>query len=343
MDRETQAPPPAAGSPLLVLAAAVPLLVAVLLLQLFGPQEGPLTATELATLHTGLPSGRFLPGELTYVAVLAVHFCACLAALWVARDLLRETHAGAGYARVAAAMAVVLMVCIPLGALVPGATVYALTYGAFASEFAGAGGASFFGEAGFAGISPLVLGMLLPTWAGVAAVAAIAAAAHAQLRKFPPALGDSGVARAAYVAVVHARLKRCLVVLSIVLVTSTVSASLFFHLPAGLPVAKGTPQAALMERLTAFASELSFFWGCIYTLTLAAAVGLPILLFQQRVAVRVEQLAADLAAADEREGLLKAAVISGSADQLKFVTTLFAPLAAGPIANLFQVGSFFSS
>jgi hypothetical protein len=331
----------AAASPLMVLAAAVPLLLGVALLQLFGPLSGPLTDAEIRTLHTSLPAGQFLPGELTYVAVLAVHFCACAGAVWVARDMLRETPDGA-YGRVAATMAAVLIVIVPLGALVPDVTVYRLTYTAFAENFRGAGGASFFGESSLVGVSPLVLGMLLPTWAGIVAVAAIAAAANSQLRKFPPALGHSGIARAAYVAVVHSRLKRCLVVLSIVLVTSTVAASLFFHLPGGFALLPNTPQAALMERLTAFASELSFFWGCIYTLTLAAAVGLPVLLFQQRVGSRIEELAADTTAVDERDGLLKAAIISSSVNQLKFVTALFAPLAAGPIANFFQVGSFLS-
>jgi hypothetical protein len=342
MDRDAKPSPRASASPLLVLASAVPLLVGILLLQLFGPPSGPLTPSEIAALHNGLPAGRFVPGLLTYVAVLAVHFCACLAAIWLARDLLRETHGGRAYARIAVAMAATTMILIPLGALLPNVTVYSLTYAAFVDEFRGAGGASFFGQAGVAGTSPLVLGMLLPTWAGIAAVSAIAAAANAQLRKFPPALGDSGLARAAYVAVVHSRLKRCLVVLSIVLVTSTVAASLFFHLPGGFTVAKGSSQAGLLDRLTAFASELSFFWGCIYTLTLAAAVGLPIALFQQRVGTRLEELAADTTSADERDGLIKAAQIAGSLDQLKFVTALFAPLAAGPIANLLQVGSFLS-
>jgi hypothetical protein len=329
------------GSPALVLLAAAPLLLALLLLQLVGSPVIPLTRDELVFLGQSLDGAAFIPGQITFLAVVAVHICACVVALLAARDVLRRTPEGTRYGWVAAGLTAAVVVAFPIGSWLNGFTAYELSYHAFVEAFRTMGaGASFVGKEGT--ITPLVLAMLLPSWAGVASVAFMAAAAYAQLRRFPPAIGATGEARAAYVARIYERLRRCLYLLAIVLVTSTVSASLFFHLAAGFPVEPKTPEAGLIARLADFASELSIFWGCIYTLTLGAAVGLPLLLFQQRVGTRLETLSADESAAEECKRLTEAGILSTGGDQLKFLATFLAPLAAGPIANFAQATTLFT-
>lgn len=329
------------GSPAMVLLAGAPLLLAILLLQLIGSPAAPLARDELVLLGQSLDQPAYIPGLITFLAVVAVHVCACVVALLVAGSMLRRTPGGASYGWAAAALTAAIVLAFPLAAWLSGFTTYQLSYHAFVDAFRTMGaGASFVGQEGT--LTPLVLAMLVPSCAGVAAVAFMAAAAYSQLRRFPPAIGETGEARTTYVTRIYERLGRCLYILGIVLVTSTVSASLFFHLAAGFGVEAKTPEAGLIARLAGYASELSIFWGCIYTLTLGAAVGLPLLLFQQRIGSRLEELSEDDEAAEECRRLGESGILSGGGDQLKFLATFLAPLAAGPIANFAQATTLFT-
>jgi hypothetical protein len=325
-----------------VLLAAAPFVLAIVTLQLIGSNAGPLAGPELAFLKTKLVRHAFIPGLITYAAVVLVHICICLVAIWMAVDMVRRTPGGTRYGVVAVLMAAAIIVAFVVGAQLPGIAAYELSYHGIVSAFRSMGAGLSFAGTDSGGVTPLALTMLLPAALGVMAVAAMAAAANAQLRGFPPPVGDTGEARAAYVGWIYARLRRCLYALSLVLVTSTISASLFFHLIGGFAAKAKSPEAALLARLTDYASELSIFWGCVFTLTLAAAVGLPMLLFQQRVGKRLEDLANDAAAAEESKGLTATGILSGGGEQLKFVVTCLAPLAAGPIANFAQAATMFS-
>lgn len=111
--------------------------------------------------------------------------------------------------------------------------------------------------------------------------------------------------------------------LGVVLVSSTVTASLFFHLPETLyggDVAKS---------VNAYAATMSVFWGANFTLTLLAIYVPPYL--------RVRRLAA------RYEVALPAVDAGGNTSwlaplwrRLDVILPLLGPLAAGPMANLLQ-------
>jgi len=340
MNSRAEAPKPRA-SPYLVVVAVAPLVLATLFLQLIGSPANPLSSEEFALLRERLIWQAFVPGEIVYVAVLVVNFCVSIVAIWVARDMLRSPRA-APYKGVAALVTLALVIAFPAMAWMDGITLYQLSYHGIVAAFRGMGAGATFAGTG-PGATPLATTMLLSTCVGTAATAAASAAANFQLEQFPPAIGKTGEARAAYVVRIYGRLRRCLYALSLVLVTGTISASLFFHLITGFAVPPKTDEAALLARLSEYASELSILWGCIYTLTLVAAVGLPMLLFQQRVSKNLEELSADAYAAEECKRLTDAGILSGGGEQLKFLATFLAPLAAGPIANFAQATTVFSS
>jgi hypothetical protein len=334
------------GRPGLVLAAAAPLVLAVGLLELFGPSSGPLGKAELQRLGTALVKGDFLPGEITFLAVVTAHVFACLVAIAMALHLLRRTPQSVPFARMGVLLALVVAVAVP--AMMIGSTASAgrISFGAFAAFFAHAQVAAPFARPLFAGgPSPLALAIVVPTAFGVAAVAMMSAAANAQLQLFHTIFESRGQQQAARVRQLHERMKRCLYTLAVVLVTSTVSASIFFHLPSRVALAPGVApkgvEAALAARFADFAAELSLFWGVIYTLTLAAAVGLPLFLLQARVRRALEPPPLSKASRDQRELLITSGVLDEGREQVKFFTTLLAPLVAGPVANLLQTTTLF--
>ena len=334
------------GRPVLVLAAAVPLLIAVALLQLFGAASGPLDAAELRYLGEALVKGDFLSGEITFLAVVTAHVFACGAAVFMALDLLRRTPQSAPFTRIGVLLTLAVSVGLPILMIGSSASAGRVTYGAFAAFFEHSGAAPPFAEPVFAGgPSPLALAIVLPTSFGVVAVAMMSAAANAQLQLFHAIFERRGQRQAPRVRQLHERMKRCLYTLAVVLVTSTVSASIFFHLPSRVALLpsidpKGE-QAALAARFAGFAAELSLFWGVIYTLTLAAAVGLPLFLLQARVRRALEPPPLSKASQAQRELLVTSGILAEGREQVKFFTTLLAPLVAGPVANLLQTANLF--
>lgn len=325
----------------LIWLAGAPLVLAVLLLQLFGPLDGPLSSHDLATLRNELRTVAFLPGEITFVAVVAAHLFACLGAICIAAGLLRRTPRSAPFARTGMAVAAVFTLALPATAAVLPGNAVALSYGAFRHFFIATEAAPHFVRpVASIGPTPLDLAVLLPTAFGIVAVALMAAAAHAQLQLFRNIIEARGQRQAARIRQVHDRLKRCLYMLGLVLVTSTVAASLFFHLPSRF-TAKNAEAAGLLRRFGEFASEISLFWGAVFSLTLAAAVGLPLLLLQERVRRSLEPPPLGTASDEGRQLLTGSGTLAEGREQLKFIAALLAPLAAGPMANFINSASAF--
>ncbi|MGH8575053.1 MAG: hypothetical protein ACREX8_21165, partial [Gammaproteobacteria bacterium] len=208
MDREARALDLKVG-PWLVLVSAVPVLLAVTILQLLGKPAAPLSDLQLAELGAKLGWSDFVPGLITYAAVVVAHICVCAVAIWVAVDMLRRSPDGALYGKWAAGMAGVVIAALLIGAGIEGAAAFQLTYHAIVDAFRSMGTGAPFAGAGHGLVSPLALIMFLPSALGIVAVAAMSAAANAQLRRFPPPLGETGEARAAYVGRVYARLRQC--------------------------------------------------------------------------------------------------------------------------------------
>ena len=315
--------------------AALPLACAVLLFEVFGPFAGPLSSAELAVLKKAIPPTDFLPGEITFLSVVALHIAICAATLRLAVGLLRRTPGAATFGRTGLWVAAAVGAAIAALFLLLDSATGGLAYRAYQSFFTETELAPGFSAAGPLHISPLSLAILLPTILGVVAVAMTSAAAHAQLHLFRRLFERPG-GQAARVRQLHGRLKQCLYALSLVLVTATVSASLFFHLPtrfAVIPKSNGEP---LMARLSAFASEMSFFWGLIFSLTLAAAVGLPLVLLHARVRRALDPPFPGMERGPHRKLIEETGLLQGGREQVKFFVTLLAPLCAGPAANLLQ-------
>jgi hypothetical protein len=328
------------AGPWRIWAAGAPLLVGVLLLQLFRPGV-PLDTASLQRLARSLGPGEYLPGEITFLAVAAIHFFACAGAIFVAWSLLRRTPGSARFARHGVAVAAICIALFPLSLLIHGLSADTLTYRVFHRFFVHTGQAPGFVEPVLGLATPLELAILLPSAAGILAVALTAAAANAQLPLFAIVVEAKGRAQAARIAQLSERLKKCLYALALVLVTATVDASLFFHLPANLVLPDKSPDAAALALFSSFASEISLFWGCIYTLTLAVAVGLPILLLQTRVQRLVEPPFLTPAAAERRRQLSGATLLAAGGEQLKFVTAILSPLVAGPLSSFVQAAAKF--
>jgi hypothetical protein len=315
--------------------AAVPLIISLGLLQVFGPFTGPLAGTDLQSLGAVLPNSDFLPGELTFLAVVALHIAICAVTTWMAWNLLARTPGSALFARWGIWVSVSAVAGICLVFLAFPTVAGSLAFGTYAEFFRGTGTAPGFIEPFFLNVSPLALAIAFPTALGVVAVAMVSAAANAQLQLFYDIWRRRGADQAARLRQLHQRMKQCFYALAVVLVTSTVAASSFFHLPAGFPVAEKTPAAALIKRFSGFASELSLFWGVTFTLTLAAAVGVPLVLLHISIRQSLEPPFAG-AAVQQRRLNVEGGLLSEGREQVKFVLTLLAPLCAGPVTNLLQ-------
>ena len=324
-----------AGGTWRVWASAIPLVAAVGLLQLFCVPQ-PLTREELGTLSTALGTAPdYMPGEVTYIAVALVHLLICAAAVVAALNLLRRTPGSRRFMRAGLWLGLVCLAAFPTAALLPHVAAADLSYGLFRTLLTPPGTEHHFVARPF-GLSPLEAAILLPAAGGIFAVAFTAAAANAQLPLVGLVARTRGEARMARIVQLSERLKRCLYGLALILVTSTVLASIFFHLPANLKLPENSPDGPLLARLSDFAGELSIFWGAVYTVTLAVAVGLPTLMFQARVQRLLEPPFNTPLAVERRKQLAKSAVLTGSGEQLKLIAAILAPLATGPIASLVQ-------
>ena len=125
--------------------------------------------------------------------------------------------------------------------------------------------------------------LLLPSLAGIVTTAFVACAAHGEalVRTMPEEGAAGGVTTetgsiSILVTLLH--------LLSLVLVSSSVGASLFFHLPVDLYAAGGVAEDdPMIGRLAMLAGEMSVFWAAIYTATLFGAVGVPLAMAGLRV------------------------------------------------------------
>jgi hypothetical protein len=319
-----------------VFLCAAPLAVGLLLLQLFGPWAAP--KGSLAGLT--VPVSGFLPGLLTFTAVVTAHVFACLAAIMMALDLLRATPRSRPFARNGLILAVAVSAILVAALVLMPSNAGELTFGGFKAFFADVDAADRFTRPLGLRVAPLHLAIFIPTGLGVVAVAMVAAAANSQLSLFGHIIATRGARQAARIRQLHGRLKRCLYSLAVVLVTSTVAATLFFHLPARLSAAKDTQAAATLTSMGEFASEISLFWGLIYTLTLAVAVGLPILLLQNRLRRALEPPFTG-PADSPRAQLASAGILSQGREQVKFLTALLAPLVAAPLTRVVESAALF--
>lgn len=184
------------------------------------------------------------------------------------------------------------------------------------------------GECFGTGISHLTWLAWIPTFSGIGATAFAAAFAYGAVRGLPPRgrADDEGEWRAALDVRVQA-LQKAVYLLSAVLVSSTITITLFAHLPVGLlPGGTGSLAAAVSK----YATGLSTFWGALFSITLVATFALPALRLLGAAYGR-ESKARD---SDELRDWLQEHVFQSIKRQLATVFSLLAPLLVGPLSSL---------
>ena len=125
----------------------------------------------------------------------------------------------------------------------------------------------------------------------------------------------------------------CFFGLSAVLVTSTITATLFFQFPASL----ARTDSWVATGLSAHAQTLSVFWGTVYTLTLIATF-IPVALIVRNLVRRYEQGAES--SPEFRSGLVHKALVSPMRLIMNLLA-MFAPMlfgAAGSLTKLLPGG-----
>lgn len=183
-------------------------------------------------------------------------------------------------------------------------------------------------------ISTLTLLAWIPTFSGMGAVIFAAAFAYGNAGALP-ALGHPD-----WRSVVAQRTKamqRSVYALSAVLVSSTITITLFAQLPAGLLKDQKVMGAALSD----YALGLSTFWGALFSLTLVATFAVPaFLLLRQAYQGQASGAQADggqagtRAAEDDLRSWLHDHVFVSIKKQLTTVASLLAPLLVGPLGSL---------
>jgi len=273
----------------LLVVNLVPVVIAVVVLQLLGPLGGPLSRRELDLFKGVLSAEPFLAGVLSLVAVLTVHVCICASGIVLAWTMIRRLDRGRAMLSWGMALAALVGLAVvgfawwsPDGR--HGLTVYRMTYDFFRNLYARTGADASLLHPRLMGLDALGWSMLIPILLGIVGVGALSAAAAAELRELPepPHLPDRRYE--GRLQEVQGRLKRSLQLLTLGLVASTVAVSLFFHLPLKLsqnsfrggapaltwPVAKmtdaqleaATARAALVDKAAAAqAAELGQIRG----------------------------------------------------------------------------------
>lgn len=252
--------------PLGAVLAAAPALLAV---PLFEAAHGfeVLSPAEIEEIREALGLARHPKGIGAFVAFVVWHvgLCAAAAALALGRIAALPEPLRRNARVVAAALAVVASIAlVAVGA--SGAALARLTHGLPAALMGGSA----------LGPSWPSWALLVPSVLGIAKAALVASAAHAEvMARLPRGRGrpeDDAVAEAA------SSLRMLLRALSLVLASSAVGATLYFHLPSELYALGGGPvDDGILDRLLLLAGEMSLFWAAIYTATLFGAVGVPLL------------------------------------------------------------------
>jgi hypothetical protein len=168
----------------------------------------------------------------------------------------------------------------------------------------------------------------IPTFSGMGAVAVAAAFAYASGRDLPTAHDKNDPAwREALDRRVKA-LQRSVYLLSAVLVSSTITITLFAHLPGGLLT--DDKEVALAAAVSKYATGLSTFWGALFSITLVVTFAVPALRLLGQ-AYAAEDRSPDSA---DLQQWLREHVFQSLTRQLATVFSLLAPLLVGPLSSL---------
>lgn len=181
------------------------------------------------------------------------------------------------------------------------------------------------------GIPMISVYVMYPSTLGVIAVAMASGVACASLRCIGTA--ENGVHWAERLRS-HARLLlHCFYALSAVLVTSTITASLFLRLPLSLFAAD---DSALYTALAEYTNALTTFWSAVYTLTLFSVFAVPVAVIYNRIYNHIIAEDQDLNES-VNEWLKRHGIEFSVGGNIMNILTLIAPLLAGPFMEFVKV------
>ena len=316
------------------LPPVLPLLGAVAILEFLAPGGTPEDFAKPLLGGSGL-AARHLGGRLGYAAVAFFHAAVCAGAIGFFWEQIRE-EAGRGRVLAAVLAGAVLILGAIAGLSGSGLAAYDLSYFNIAELVRGAkAGEGLLALAPPFGVTKLALMSFVPIAFGVAAALMASGAAclaawerpggpSPGLREPPEPFRDRIQA-----------LQQGFFILSAVLVTSTLTASLFYHLPAEMfafPAEAPQQKEALLD----YARGLSLFWGAVYTLTLLAVFVPPALILRGRMRAFAREKYGKRTLAEFRAWLAEHKLAFSLKENLKNVLALLAPLAAGPVGSLLQ-------
>jgi hypothetical protein len=316
----------------------LPLVLAAVLVSWLVDPAANLAFLRIDAVHFVPPPQRVyvhLGDMMTYYALAAFHTLLCLAVivtfiLWTRRLPPRQTGAGAAF--LGGILLIVAAVSLFFHEHANDQVLVQLGYKAICQVIAAAElptrlvvpGQCFMKD----DISRLTLLAWIPTFSGMGAVAFAAAFAYANCRSLTaPQDGDDAQWRAALDGRIKA-LQRSVYLLSAVLVSSTITITLFAHLPTGL-VADGE-QMDLAKALSKYATGLSTFWGALFSITLFATFLAPGL----RLLGEAYGAQDHTAKGGELRQWLHDHVFQSFKRQFATVFSLLAPLLVGPLSSL---------
>jgi hypothetical protein len=184
-------------------------------------------------------------------------------------------------------------------------------------------------KTGLWGASKLALLVYIPAILGIIAVLFASGVAIVSVREIPQ--DDETTWRQLFSQRVH-NLQECFYVLSAVLVTSALSAAVFFHLPLDLIDHEDTAR----EVLRLYIRGLSIFWGGVYTLTLMAVFLAPALILWYRARVYAHRFHAVNSPKQFREWLSTQGLAFTANRHLGNFTALLAPLLTAMVSIVSQ-------
>lgn len=304
-----------------VFVTIVPLLTAIAALQLFVPD------TELrATLPDAWWSSQMKPagyhgGFIGFATAASVHILVCLTV--IAFNLYHLWTCAAAIRRNLIILALVYASLVCLFMVLtedPNLAAYKLTYLNIRELYEGTPQA----EEILAGFS---LHVLLPTLFGIFAVSFAATGAESLFTEFDR---DAGKLNGETLKTKIAILKRGFQSLSVVLVSTVIAAAISFHLPARLYDGEGA------KLISAYADEMTIFWGAIFTLTLLATYAPHLFRLRNLSRNYARVLQKREPGAPLPEWLSDTALFGNLKSHVGAVFTLLAPLITGSLGNIIQ-------
>lgn len=307
-----------------IFVTILPLLIALVTLQFLVPETDLHAPAPNGPLPEGwwpsqLKPASYSGGFIGYAAAVSVHILICIVV--IVFNLYHISSCEEGKRRKLLSIACLYLLTLSVLLIVtnhPGLAAYKITF----LNFQGLYGGSYLSDPLDAIIG---LQVIVPTVFGIAAVIFAATGAESlfvDLDRDASALNER--AFQAKIAV----LKRGFQCLSIVLVSTTIAAAVFFHLPARLY------KEDAAKIVTAYADEVTVFWGAIFTLTLIATYAPQLFRLRTLGNRHAQALKLNAGHGGLPEWLSDTALFGNFKNHLATLITLLAPLITGSLSTV---------